>query len=60
VFSSDGAKDPNELHKRNPEGFRAAFQAALDRAEPLTPTLHVGAREHHTLYLSTVPVSAHA
>jgi AAA domain len=39
VFSSDGAKDPNELHKRNPEGFRAAFQAALDRAEPLTPTL---------------------
>ena len=28
----DGVKDPNELHKKNPEGFKAAFQAALDAA----------------------------
>lgn len=32
----DGAKDPNELHKRNPDGFREAFQRALAQAQPLT------------------------
>jgi putative DNA primase/helicase len=30
-----GAKDPNDLHKQNPGGFKAKFQAALDAAEPL-------------------------
>lgn len=29
------AKDPNDLHKQNPDGFRAAFQAAINGAEPL-------------------------
>lgn len=31
----DGIKDPNDLHKRDPEAFKAAFQQALDAAEPL-------------------------
>lgn len=30
-----GAKDPNELHKQDPGGFKAAFEAALEAAEPL-------------------------
>jgi len=34
VHLSD-AKDPNELYKQNRKGFRAAFQHALDHAEPL-------------------------
>jgi AAA domain len=29
------AKDPNELHKKNWKDFKAAFQQALDRAQPL-------------------------
>jgi hypothetical protein len=29
-----GAKDPSELYVAGPEGFRAAFQQALDTAEP--------------------------
>ena len=29
------AKDPNELHKKNWKGFKAAFQQALDGAQPL-------------------------
>jgi hypothetical protein len=32
-----GVKDPNALHVSNPEGFRAAFQRALDEAEPYRP-----------------------
>jgi putative DNA primase/helicase len=35
VVSLDGAKDPNELHKRDWKGFKVAFQQVLDRAEPL-------------------------
>ena len=35
VVSLGDAKDPNELHKRDWKGFKAAFQQALDRAEPL-------------------------
>jgi hypothetical protein len=35
VVSLDGAKDPNELHKRDWKGFKAAFQQVLDRAELL-------------------------
>ena len=35
VVSLVDAKDPNELHKRDWKGFKAAFQQALDRAEPL-------------------------
>jgi hypothetical protein len=30
-------KDPSALYLRDPAGFRAAFQAALDAAEPLPP-----------------------
>jgi len=29
------AKDPNEMHKQNPDGFKAAFQRAMDNAERL-------------------------
>ncbi|MBI1742213.1 AAA family ATPase [Candidatus Acetothermia bacterium] len=34
----EGAKDPNELHKQNPDLFKEKFQAALERAKtkPLT------------------------
>jgi AAA domain len=38
VVSLVDAKDPNELHKRDWKGFKAAFQQALDRAEPLGAT----------------------
>jgi hypothetical protein len=30
------AKDPNELHKRNPDAFKEAFQRALNNAERLS------------------------
>lgn len=30
-----GAKDPNDLHKQNPDGFKEAFKAAMDAAKPL-------------------------
>jgi putative DNA primase/helicase len=32
-----GAKDASELHIKDPAGFRAAFQQALDEALPYTP-----------------------
>jgi hypothetical protein len=35
VVSLVDAKDTNELHKRDWKGFKAAFQQALDHAEPL-------------------------
>jgi hypothetical protein len=35
VISLVDAKDPNELHKKNWKDFKAAFQQALDRAQPL-------------------------
>jgi hypothetical protein len=35
VISLVDAKDPNELHKHHWKGFKAAFQQALDVAEPL-------------------------
>ena len=35
VVHLPGAKDPNELYKQDRKGFRAAFQDALDHAEPL-------------------------
>jgi AAA domain len=31
----DGAKDPNDLHKRHTADFKARFQAALEAAHPL-------------------------
>jgi Protein of unknown function (DUF3987) len=34
VVRLDGCKDPSELHLKNPDGFKAAFQAALNRATP--------------------------
>lgn len=33
--SLEGTKDPNDLHKKDPERFRSDFQQALDRAERL-------------------------
>lgn len=33
VVTLPGAKDPNELHQRNSEGFKSAFQAAMDAAK---------------------------
>src|SRR6266516_1820059 len=35
VVSLGDANDPNELHKKNWKDFKAAFQQALDRAQPL-------------------------
>ena len=35
VVSLGDAKDPNELHKKNWKDFKAAFQQALDGAQPL-------------------------
>jgi hypothetical protein len=35
VLRFPGVKDPSELHQQNRQGFRAAFQRALDQAEPL-------------------------
>ena len=35
VVSLGDAKDPNELHKKNWKDFKASFQQALDRAQPL-------------------------
>jgi hypothetical protein len=45
VFSVrlDGSKDPSELHTKNQEGFKAAFQAALDCAAALPPSATAGA-----------------
>ena len=34
VVALTGAKDPNDLHRQNPKGFKAAFQTALDQATP--------------------------
>ena len=36
VLRFPGAKDPNELHQHDRQGFRTAFQHALDQAEPLS------------------------
>ncbi len=36
VLRLEGAKDPNELHQHDRQGFRTAFQHALDLAEPLS------------------------
>ncbi len=38
VISLVDAKDPNELHKKNWKDFKAAFQQALDGAQPLVRT----------------------
>jgi len=35
VVSLPDAKDPNELHQQDWKGFKAAFQYALDQAQPL-------------------------
>ncbi len=35
VLRLSGAKDPNALHQQERQGFRAAFQRALDQAQPL-------------------------
>lgn len=38
VVRLEGCKDPSDLHRQDPDGFSKAFQAALDRATPLTVT----------------------
>ena len=40
-----GAKDPSALHLRDRDGFRTAFQRALDEAEPYTPPADPKARD---------------
>jgi len=35
VLRLSGTKDPNALHQQERQGFRAAFQRALDQAQPL-------------------------
>lgn len=35
VLHLEGVKDPNDLHKQNPEEFKERFQAAMDAAKPL-------------------------
>jgi hypothetical protein len=35
VLRLSGAKDPNALHQQEQQGFRAAFQRALEQAQPL-------------------------
>jgi len=35
VVAIEGVKDPNALHKKDPQNFMATFQAALDKAAPL-------------------------
>jgi hypothetical protein len=40
VISMNGAKDPNELHKRNPDRFKEVFQATLAQAQPLPVEEH--------------------
>jgi len=37
VLHLSGAKDPSDLYTQDRQGFRAAFQHALDHAEPLVP-----------------------
>jgi hypothetical protein len=36
VLRLEGAKDPNELYQHDRQGFRTAFQLALDQAKPLS------------------------
>ncbi len=36
VLRLPGAKDPNEFYQQDRQGFRTAFQRALDQAEPLS------------------------
>ncbi len=43
TVSLAGAKDPNDLHKQNWKGFKAAFQQALNGAEPLFITRSLSA-----------------
>ncbi len=38
VVSLPNAKDPNDLHQQDWKGFKAAFQAALDQAQPSLPS----------------------
>lgn len=37
VIRADGIKDPNALHQRDPDEFKATFQAIVDAAKPLPP-----------------------
>jgi putative DNA primase/helicase len=50
MISLVGAKDPNDLHKQNMKGFKAAFQQALDGAEPLcrAPTQSASSSSDYT------------
>ncbi len=50
VVSLVDAKDTNELHKRDWRAFKAAFQQALDRAEPLGG-MHVQSTPSSTEYI---------
>jgi putative DNA primase/helicase len=45
VIAMNGAKDPNELHKQDPDRFKEAFQAALEHAQPLPLDEHARVEE---------------
>ncbi len=55
VLQLSGAKDPNALHQQEGQGFRAAFQRALDQAEPLFVLI---ASRHRHRPQATLPSSA--
>jgi len=55
VFSIDGYKDPNELHKTyadSPDKFRTVFEAALNTAVPPAPEDIAGSKDKQEIYLT--------
>ena len=46
VISIDGVKDPNDLHKKDPEHFKTVFQETLDKAIPLEALPNSSAEEY--------------
>ena len=59
VLRLEGAKDPNELHQQDRQGFRAAFQQALDQAEaalfPQFPNGNVSPPQHGQPSIFSLP-----
>ncbi|MCZ7587163.1 MAG: hypothetical protein M5R36_29580 [Deltaproteobacteria bacterium] len=55
VISFDDAKDPNEAHLADPDGFPAKLRAAMERAEPLRVPDHdaIGEPPRHSLTTDT-------
>jgi len=49
------AKDPNDLHKRDPDGFQDAFERALDKAERLPEAAGWSDTQARDVYEGRVP-----